>query len=550
MTDNHFVSMVPSAEKAALPVSTGTKPDYRLILSSLERKILNDEEPEKTRRILSTSTIWRDLSARQQCHWAALAQMAGEMETALNVLSSVNRIAPDNVRAWRDRLDLLLVLDRREEAAKTMAMARNHMDGQALAELPEIALRQPAETPAAEADFTEGAFDRFRTRERRIGRYMSLFSGRGEAFARQWADRRKSTQGYIPVRRPITPMDIEDHVKGRFTYGIYLLRSDSTVTLGVIDADLTAEYRKSRLSSEQRQRVYRERAYMLSRIAALSSEKKFSFLVEFSGGKGYHFWYFLDQPVSAARIRVLLDGIANRVAPDLSVFSLEVFPKQDRLGGKGFGNLVKLPLGIHRATGKSSSFLHCKDKRTDAQLAFLDGVKSTSVEDLAMVEKSSAAEKVVAHPRWQRWSEQFPELHALESKCAPLGGIIALCREGKKPAIKEERILFQTIGFLPRAKTLLHHLYAFTTDYNPHWVDFKLSRVRGTPLGCRRIHALVADVGDMCAFDRISSYPHPLLHIDTPDGGYREKRSEKVENLNDALDNLQTAMDQVLTFIK
>ncbi len=38
-------------------------------------------------------------------------------------------------------------------------------------------------------------------------------------------------------------------------------------------------------------------------------------------------------------------------------FNLEVFPKQDRLAGKGLGNLVKLPLGIHRGTGRRSHFV-------------------------------------------------------------------------------------------------------------------------------------------------------------------------------------------------
>ena len=104
-------------------------------------------------------------------------------------------------------------------------------------------------------------------------------------------------------------------------------------------------------------------------------------------------------------------------------------------------------------------------------------------------------------------------------------------------------------GASAACQNLLHHLYAFLPEYNPHWVDFKLSRLRGTPLGCRRIHALLMDAGDFCAFDRTAAYPHPLLHIGDKNLGYRGAPSEKIENLNDALDNLRSAMDRVLGFM-
>jgi hypothetical protein len=36
---------------------------------------------------------------------------------------------------------------------------------------------------------------------------------------------------------------------------------------------------------------------------------------------------------------------------------LEFFPKQASVKGKGLGNLIKLPLGIHRRTGRRSQLL-------------------------------------------------------------------------------------------------------------------------------------------------------------------------------------------------
>lgn len=530
--------------------SNAKAPDYRLILASLEKRILAGEAPEKTRRIIANAGIWRALPMDLQLQWAALAQMNGDIETALAVLASLNQADPDNLQAWKDRLALLLVLGRQAEAASVMAVARQHVGDAITESLPAPARQLPELAGSMATDPESNAFDRLRRRERQIARYMSLFAGRRSAFARQWADRQNATQGYVPVRRPLTANDIEEHLKGRVTYGIYLMREDGTVSVGVIDADLAAEYRQGKLKTDQRRLVFREKAFMISRIQEISAQGGFVPLIEFSGGKGFHFWFFFKTPVIASRARSLLDTIAGQVSPDLTAFTLEVFPKQDRLSGKGFGNLVKLPLGIHRVTGKPSSFVACKDRSVDAQLAWLAGVEPLDIEKLEDSEKKAVATKVVAHPRWQQWTEQFPELAKLTTHCPPLGQLIALCREGKRPGTREEQILFQTVGFLPRAKTLLHHLYGFSSDYNPHWVDFKLSRLRGTPLGCRRIHALLGYVGDMCVFDGTAEYPHPLLHIDASGQGYQSGRSEKAANLTEALDTLRSAMDRVLVFMK
>ena len=81
-------------------------------------------------------------------------------------------------------------------------------------------------------------------------------------------------------------------------------------------------------------------------------------------------------------------------------------------------------------------------------------------------------------------------------------------------------------------------------------MDFKLSRLRGTPLGCRRIHSLMSFCGDLCEFDHIPGYRHPLLHI----AGWQDfkdavHKSQHITNLNDALENLKISMEQIIKFM-
>ncbi|MEA1949649.1 MAG: CRISPR-associated primase-polymerase type A1 [Thermodesulfobacteriota bacterium] len=525
-------------------------PDFSLIISRLEHAIIRGNDTGKTCRILSTHNIWKQLTTFQQIEWARLAQMAGEMETAINVLASVNKKEPGNVKAWQERMDLLAVLDRRSELAKVLARARPFMDKKTyktqvhkLTALTEVEKEKDIESAT-------GPFERLRHSQRQIDHFLKLFSGREDCFARQWVNRQEGKQGYVPVRSPMTSKDVEDHLNNRRTYGIYLLKADSNVSVGVMDADLISGFRGGVLKRDEKSQIQRERNYLISQIKEHAGKANLKPIVEFSGNKGYHFWFIFESPVPAGIARSVLMQIRDLIAPDLSAFTLEVFPKQDRLSGKGFGNLVKLPLGIHRLSGKKSYFLECRERSLEAQLNFLLKVKTSPVDGLRNFNAMSEKEKVLVHPRWQEWAEKYPELFILEKKCPPLAQIISSCRNGITLLPREEKIILQTIGFLSKAKTLIHYLYSFSSEYNPHLVDYKLSRVRGTPLGCRRIHSTLSFIGDMCEFGSVPDYHHPLLHIESWGKNSSAVKAEKAENLTSALENLKSAMDQVKRFME
>src|ERR1700722_16988881 len=53
---------------------------------------------------------------------------------------------------------------------------------------------------------------------------------------------------------------------------------------------------------------------------------------------------------------------------------IEVFPRQDQLGPDEFGNAIRGPLGIHRATGRRYWF-YGADYRLDAQMEYLERLR-------------------------------------------------------------------------------------------------------------------------------------------------------------------------------
>ena len=536
----------PQVRAETAPTVSRSAPDYALLVNRLELLVTQGRDPDKAAEYLRRDTVWRALPPDQALVWSRLAQSAGLLDLALEVLAWLNRAHPDEDRAWLARLELLETLGRLDEAARIRALCPTEMPGRQ--NLRPVQEQTPTAT-ASDAALDE-PFVRKRREEGALARYLEYFQGRRECFARQWADKEAGTQGYVPVRRPLEAGDVLEHVQGRKTYGIYLLQEDNRVSLAVIDADLHQRLRSGKLSAADRDLLRRERDYLLTRLPELARENGLPCLTEFSGGKGYHFWFFFTEPVPAALPRQALSRLVKRIAPDISCFTLEVFPKQDQLTGKGLGNLVKLPLGVHRVTGKQSHFPRIQDRTPWAQMRALETMERISPENLeraAAMAGNSAP--VLVHPRHQAWVAEYPELALLADRCPALGQIVVSCRNSRTLSVREEKIILGTVGFLPRAKTLVHHLFQNLPEYNPHLADYRLSRVRGTPLGCKRIHSLLNMTLDLCAFDRVPSYPHPLLHLPDWSEDRSGTKAERIENLQSALENLDAAMERVKRFI-
>lgn len=539
-----------------LPTEANAAPcavDYALLLKQVEKKVILGQEPEKIARTLAQASIWRSLAPEQALEWARLAQTAGLPEVSLEVLSWVNEQHPEFQPAWRQRVELLEVLGADPEKlgnadkVQTVAVASGQ-NAAPQAAAPEVSAAvgnagAPWETAVAEP------FLQLRRQDEGLELFLRAFRGREDCFARQWADKKAGTQGYVPVRRPMEAADVLDHLRGHKTYGIYLLQQDSRVRLAVIDADLAPRFRDAPLKAPDRDLLQREKTYLVKRLSELSRGHGLPPLVEFSGGKGYHFWYFFAEPVAAAAARSALQQLVRMLAGDLSCFNLEVFPKQDRLDGKGLGNLVKLPLGLHRLSGRRSFFLHLQDRSTAAQLELLKAIRWIPPAALDKLLAPAGAAQVIEHPRRQQWIDQFPELAHLSERCVALAQIIAVCQQARMLSLREEKILFGVLGFLPRARTLLRHLLQQLPEYNAHLVDYRLSRVRGSPLGCRRIHGLLNLSTDYCSFAAASSYAHPLLHIPDWTAAGEGPKAERIVNLQDALTELQEAIAQVRRFL-
>lgn len=180
--------------------------------------------------------------------------------------------------------------------------------------------------------------------------YRSLFVHRDDVFAMQYPD-----GAYRPVPAPLTNDDIQEHLDGQASYGVYVIKPvENTVSYIVFDLDIMDEDAAIMLLScicdmklIEGDTVGGDRTHVLR---------------EFSGNKGTHYWLFFSEPIAAEKVRrwVAADFMPKwqKVATENGwPAGLEVFPKQDGVPEGGFGNLIKLPLGIHAVSGRKSEIV-------------------------------------------------------------------------------------------------------------------------------------------------------------------------------------------------
>ena len=190
--------------------------------------------------------------------------------------------------------------------------------------------------------------------------FLKLFQGREGVFAKQWP----SGKAYSPVRpdRQIEINDIIQHIQGIETYGIYPIRNDNKVKLVCFDIDLPnnyAELNEEALVIKKLPLLSQVKSVYTTIIDVLKSHSfdKKSILVEDTGGRGYHVWLFFESPISAVDARKFAYFILARAK-----VQCEVFPKQEIVLEGKYGNLIKLPLGLHKKYSQLSKFVEITEK--------------------------------------------------------------------------------------------------------------------------------------------------------------------------------------------
>lgn len=165
-----------------------------------------------------------------------------------------------------------------------------------------------------------------------VEQYSSTFIPRRDCYPLQVAD-----GSYRTRYKPLTSDILVQHIKGHITIGAYALNEDSQANWLCLDADTDEQW------------------LQLWQLAEKLTQDGLTPYIELSR-RGGHMWLF-TATLSGKIVRKF--GLQLIKAHDLG--GIELYPKQDVLT-TGVGSLVRLPLGIHRKSGKRYYFVTLDNK--------------------------------------------------------------------------------------------------------------------------------------------------------------------------------------------
>jgi superfamily II DNA or RNA helicase len=270
----------------------------------------------------------------------------------------------------------------------------------------------------------------------KIRLFRSLFAGRTDVFAKRWENASSKKSGWSPVTldgsraqasRRYAPMDdtvVGAHLSGKITAGVYPL----------IDGDrccfLACDFDKG--------------SWVLDALAFLEVCDDFGVpacLERSRSGNGAHVWVFFEEPVEASVARrlgigLLRETMALRVEVDLTSYD-RLFPSQDFVPQKGFGNLIALPLqGRPRKQGNAVFLDPATMEPWPDQWAFLAAIRRLPSTDARSI---GDAIRVAAGPGSARLSSMASSRRPVPSPPrvvrATLEAMLAVDRIGLPPAL-------------------------------------------------------------------------------------------------------------------
>jgi hypothetical protein len=212
---------------------------------------------------------------------------------------------------------------------------------------------------------------------------QTLFTGRKNKIALQnKVPGNKGRCGYA-AKNPSKPISeyVFEHIDGKETYGFYCIDENDLCHYACIDLD-DHKCVSSKVSD-------------VKKLVEFCESKNIPVLVEASGSpNSFHVWIPIV-PEKTYTVHKFLKQLVH----DADIKDVEVFPKQKSLAtcGKGYGNFVKMPMGINRTSGVRSYFLDPKTLQPVKSITISKVLKLCELEIVEETEEVTSSTSTELH---------------------------------------------------------------------------------------------------------------------------------------------------------
>ncbi|MBN2367154.1 MAG: hypothetical protein JXL67_13375 [Calditrichaeota bacterium] len=367
---------------------------------------------------------------------------------------------------------------------------------------------------------------------------------------------------YLKKEEKISDALINEHLNGNVTLGAYTTFQNSCI-FGVWDIDLNKEIYSVYASPDEAFQHFKNDIIEINQ--QFDCHIDYPHYFEFSGRKGCHVWFFLEEHTDSRMVYEYLHHIRKQVNYEKDTFTIELFPKQPSTTGDG--NLIKLPLAIHRATGQRSFWCDAEFNRIelnwdDIQKCRLEYYKFSGNQVPQFSQPAVTANPVFSTPTVSGISGEVdfinytPEgLQNLEDNCNALKKDVS-----RGTAASNDRNVFIGAVFLRlnRPDKVHEYLKRDYSGYDPANCDYHIQKMQENMVNYQPITCAFAQEKGLCdhtcntrtPFDHLQNIPIRLDDIRTVSSGieswFTTATNPPLFTLNEALVKLDLAIEKTV----
>lgn len=317
--------------------------------------------------------------------------------------------------------------------------------------------------------------------------------------------------------------DLIKHRRGDVTLAVPVHHSKDLVRFGVIDLDISRKTVEELGIQARKSLVERLRMDAMG-LAQRAEEMGIPCVVELSGYKGVHVWFFSEKPLPLADMYHFLQTVVRISGDAPAGCHRELFPASAQPLPDGMQTHVKWLGGRHPLTSEMARIL---DQNGNCEpVGFLPEPSSCSVSRERLRQAVSC---------WNRYHQQtIPQgpgqkpkpirdvstADQLKQKCPVLNALCRKAEEEKDLSHPERMVVRGILGHLPggEGREAVHHVIRNCANYDRVKTDSFLNSIPEKPMACGSIREILGDFCDHegcnCTFRKLKNdYNHPLRHL-------------------------------------